>query len=92
MSSQAYHRFQSPKTSKFGSIPPSHRIYINEKTPVIPPVEIIPIEPTTPPAWEVLGISESEYYETIYIQTVPENAVNLDLQIDGYEGLEISQR
>ena len=92
MSSQAYHRFQSPKTSKFGHIPPPSRIYINEKNPVIAPVDITPIEATPPPAWEVLGISESEYYETIYIQTVPENAVNLDLQIDGYEGLEISQR
>ena len=92
MSSQAYHRFQSPKTSKFGSIPPSHRIYINEKNPVIPPVVDAPIEPTPPSAWEVLGITESEYYETIYIQTVPQNAVNLDLQIDSNEPLEISQR
>ena len=87
-----YSRFIPPKTSKFGSIPPSHRIYINEKNPVLPPVEITPVEPTPPPAWEVLGITESEYYETIYIQTVPENAVNLDLQIDSNEGLDVSQR
>ena len=87
-----YSRFIPPKTSKFGHIPPPSRIYINAINPVIPPVEIIPIEPTPPPAWEVLGISESEYYETIYIQTVPENAVNLDLQIDSNEGLEVSQR
>ena len=87
-----YSRFVPPKTSKFGSIPPSHRIYINEKNPVIPPFEITPVEPTPPPACDVLGITESQYYETIYIQTVPQNAVNLDLQIDSNEGLEILQR
>ena len=87
-----YSRFIPPKTSKFGSIPPSHRIYINEKNPVIPPVVDAPIEPTSPPAWDVLGITESQYYETIYIQTVPQNAVNIDLQIDNNEGLEIFQR
>ena len=87
-----YSRFVPPKTSKFGSIPLSHRIYINEKNPIIPPVDVTPIEPTPPPAWEVLGITERKYYETIYIQTVPQNAVNLDLQIDSNEPLEISQR
>ena len=87
-----YSRFVPPKTSKFGSIPPSHRIYINEKNPVIPPVEIIPIEPTPPPAWEVLGITENEYFENFHIQPVPQNAVNLELKIDSNEGLEISQR
>ena len=87
-----YSRFIPPKTSKFGSIPPSHRIYINEKNPVIPTVDDAPIEPTPPPAWEVLGITESQYYETIYIQTVPQNAVNLDLEIESNEGLEVSQR
>ena len=87
-----YNRFIPPKTSKFCSIPPSHRIYINEKNPVIPTVVDAPIEPTPPPAWEVLGITESQYYETIYIQTVPQNAVNLDLEIESNEGLEVSQR
>jgi hypothetical protein len=87
-----YHRFQPPKTSKFGSIPPSHRIYINEKTPVIVPVDVTPIEPTPSPAWQVLGITENEYYETIYIQTVPQNAVNLELQMDNNEPLAVSQR
>ena len=92
MSSQAYHRFQSPKTSKFGSIPPSHRIYINEKNPVIPPAENIPVETNKPSAWEVLGITENEYYESFHVQPVPRNAVNLELQIDSNEGLEVSQR
>ena len=87
-----YSRFIQPKTSKFGSIPPSHRIYINEKNPVITPMVDAPIEPTPPPAWEVLGVTESQYYETIYIQTVPQNAVNLDLEIESNEGLEVSQR
>ena len=87
-----YSRFIQPKTSKFGSIPPSHRIYINEKNPVITPMVDAPIEPTPPPAWEVLGVSESEYYESFHVQPVPQNAVNLELQIDSNEGLEISQR
>ena len=87
-----YSRFIPPKTSKFGSIPPSHRIYINEKNPIIPPVDVTPIEPTPPSAWEVLGITENEYFENFHVQPVPQNAVNLELQIDSNEGLEISQR
>ena len=87
-----YSRFVPPKTSKFGHIPPPSRIYINAKNPVLPPVEITPVEPTPPPAWEVLGVSESEYYESFHVQPVPQNAVNLELQIDSNEGLEISQR
>ena len=46
MSSTPYHRFQPPKTSKFGHIPPPSRIYINAKNPVIAPVVDAPIEPT----------------------------------------------
>jgi len=87
-----YSRFIPPKTSKFGSIPPSHRIYINEKNPVIPPVEITPVEQTPPPAWEVLGVTENEYFENFHVQPVPQNAVNLELQIDSDEPLDISQR
>ena len=87
-----YHRFQPPKTSKFGTIPPPSRIYINAINPVIPPVENIPVEPTPPPAWEVLGITEKEYYETLYIQAVPQNAINLELKMDTNEDLEVSFR
>ena len=92
MSSNKYHRFQPPKISKFGSIPPSNRIYINAKNNIDVPVEIPDEQPTTPPVWEVLGISENEYYEKIYIQTVPQNAVSLEFQLDSNEPLEVSQR
>ena len=40
MSSNKYHRFQPPKISKFGSIPPSNRIHINAKNNIDVPVEI----------------------------------------------------
>ena len=85
-----YNRFQPPKTSKFGTIPPPSRIYINAINPVIPPVDITPIEPIPPPAWEALGISENQYYETFYIQNIPQNAV--ELQIENNETLAVSQR
>ena len=66
MSSNKYHRFQPPKISKFGSIPSANRIYINAKNNIDIPVDV-PVEQTTNPpvweVWEVLGISENEYYE-----------------------------
>ena len=70
MSSNKYHRFQPPKISKFGSIPPPNRIYINAKNNIDVPVDAHVKQSTTPPVWEVLGVSENEYYENIYIYKI----------------------
>ena len=90
MSSQPYHRFRPARENKFGSIPPASRIYINAKNPEIIPVDV-PVEQAQqpPPVWETLGITESEYYEQIYVQPIPENALALELQITVDEPLEI---
>ena len=90
MSSQPYHRFRPARENKFGSIPPASRIYINAKNPEIIPVDVPVVEQVQPPpVWETLGITETEYYEQIYVQPVPENALALDLQITVDEPLEI---
>ena len=93
MSSQPYHRFRPARENKFGSIPPSSRIYINAKNPEIIPVDAPVVEQIQPPpVWETLGITESEYYEQVYIQPVPENAFALEFQIDNGQALEILER
>ena len=92
MSSQPYHRFRPARENKFGSIPPASRIYINAKNPEIIPVDIPVEQIQPPPIWETLGITESEYYEQIYVQPVPENALALELQIESEEPLEMSKR
>ncbi len=92
MSSQPYHRFRPARENKFGSIPPASRIYINAKNPEIIPVDIPVEQIQPPPIWETLGITESEYYEQIYVQPVPENALALELQIESEEPLEILER
>ena len=89
MSSQPYHRFRPARENKFGSIPPTSRIYINAKNPEIIPVDVPVEQAQPPPVWETLGITESEYYEQIYVQPVPENALALELQITVDEPLEI---
>jgi hypothetical protein len=91
MSSQPYHRFRPARENKFGSIPPASRIYINNKNPEIIPVDIPVEQIQPPPIWETLGITESEYYEHIYVQPVPENALALELQIESEEPLEITE-
>ena len=92
MSSQPYHRFRPARENKFGSIPPASRIYINAKNPEIIPVDIPVEQIQPPPIWETLGITESEYYEQIYVQPVPENALALELKIESEEPLEILER
>jgi hypothetical protein len=89
MSSQPYHRFRPARENKFGSIPPASRIYINAKNIEIIPADVPVVEQIQPPpVWETLGITESEYYEQIYVQPVPENALALELQIDSEEPLD----
>ena len=75
MSSQPYHRFRPARENKFGSTPPSSRIYINAKNQEIIPIDVPVEQVQPPPIWVSLGITENEYYEQIYIQPIPENAL-----------------
>ena len=90
MTSAPNHRFRQAKENKFGNIPTHNRIYINAKNEEIKPVDVE--QAASPPVWKTLGITETEYYVQIYVQTVPENAVALELQLNSNEPLEISQR
>jgi hypothetical protein len=85
MISATNHRFRLAKENKFGQIPTPNRVYINARNEEIKPVDTPVEQATTPPVWEVLGITENEYFENIHVQPVPENAHALELQLDSNE-------
>ena len=70
------HRFRQPFETKFGIKPPMSRINFNtlEKTMET----ALPMVINAPqPIWEVLGITELEYYEKYHTQPISDNALEI---------------
>ena len=70
------HRFRQPLENKFGIKPPLTRINFNtiEKS-IQNALPLNVIEPQS--IWEVLGITEEEYYQQYHRQPVNENAMEI---------------
>lgn len=70
------HRFRQPLENKFGVKPPLTRINFNtlEKS-IHNALPQVVNEPTS--IWEVLGMTEAEYYEKYHKQPVSENALEI---------------
>ena len=70
------HRFRQPFENKFGTKPPLHRINFNTLEKSIE--NALPMVVNAPqPIWEVLGITELEYYEKYHNQPISENALQI---------------
>ncbi len=70
------HRFRQPFENKFGTKPPMHRINFNTLEKSIE--NALPMVVNAPqPIWEVLGITELEYYEKYHLQPISENALQI---------------
>ena len=74
------HKFRQPYENKFGIKPPMHRINFEtlEKS-MQTALPIIVNEPQ--PIWEILKITEMEYYEQYHNQPVSENALGIQQTI-----------
>jgi hypothetical protein len=71
-----HNRFRQPFETKFGIKPPMSRINFNtlEKTMET----ALPMVINAPqPIWEVLGITELEYYEKYHTQPISDNALEI---------------
>ena len=70
------HRFRQPFENKFGTKPPLTRINFNDLEKTIQ--NALPLNVKEPDAiWNVLGITEAEYYEQYHRQPVNENAMEI---------------
>ena len=70
------HQFRQPFENKFGTKPPLHRINFNTLEKSIE--NSLPMVVNAPqPIWEVLGITELEYYEKYHSQPISENALQI---------------
>ena len=71
-----HNRFRQPFETKFGIKPPMSRINFNtlEKSmeTALPAVINAP-----QPIWEILGITELEYYEKYHTQPISDNALEI---------------
>ena len=74
------HRFRNPLENKFGMKPPFHRL--NPETIEKSMENALPMVMTeAQPIWEILGITEEEYYEQYHKQPVSENALEIQQSI-----------
>ena len=74
------HRFRQPVENKFGMKPPYHRI--NPETIEKSMENALPMVMNEPqPIWEILGITEDEYYQQYHTQPVSENALEIQQNI-----------
>ena len=73
-------RFRNPVENKFGMKPPNHRI--NPETIEKSMENALPMVMMEPqPIWEILGITEEEYYQQYHKQPVSENALEIQQNI-----------
>ena len=71
-----HNRFRQSLETKFGIRPPLTRINFNTLEKSIQ--DALPMTNTAPQAiWEVLGITEVEYYEKYHKQPINENALEI---------------
>ena len=74
------HKFRQPYENKFGIKPPLHRI--NFETLERSMQTALPMVINEPrPIWEILKITEMEYYEQYHNQPVSENALGIQQTI-----------
>ncbi len=70
------HRFRQNFETKFGVKPPLNRINFNNLEKSIQ--DALPMTVNAPqPIWEVLNITELEYYEKYHKQEINENALEI---------------
>ena len=71
-----HNRFRQPYENKFGTRPPMHRINFSTLEKSIETA--LPMVVNAPQAiWEVLGITELEYYEKYHNQPISNNALEI---------------
>ena len=71
-----HNRFRQPAQNKFGVKPPLNRINFNNLEKSIQ--DALPMTVNAPqPIWEVLNITELEYYEKYHKQEINENALEI---------------
>ena len=74
------HRFRQPFETKFGIKPPMHRINFNNLERSME--NALPMTINAPqPIWQILNITEQEYYEKYHNQPVSENALEIQQEI-----------
>ena len=74
------HRFRQPFETKFGIKPPMHRINFNNFERSLE--NALPMVINAPqPIWQILNITEQEYYEKYHNQPVSENALEIQQEI-----------
>lgn len=74
------HKFRQPLETKFGIKPPLHRINYETLERSLQ-TELPTVINAPQPIWEVLGITEQEYYEQYHNQPVNENALEIEQNI-----------
>jgi hypothetical protein len=71
-----HNRFRQPFETKFGIKPPMSRINFNTLEKSMETA--LPMVINAPqPIWEVLGITEIEYYEKYHTQPISDNALEI---------------
>ena len=74
------HRFRQPYETKFGIKPPLYRLNFNNFEKSME--NALPMTINAPqPIWQILNITEQEYYEKYHNQPVSENALEIQQEI-----------